>query len=452
MIFRQNVPRRPGGMRRLIVVAVVAVVGALVAPAEIAAATTPLYRVDDLGVLVGDTSSTAMGINASSQVVGWSAGPTGTRAFVYTDGIGMTSLPGPAGRPNGVARDINDLGVVVGSASTGGTDIGRAVRWTNGVAQDLGTLGTGLFSEARSIDGSGTSVGFSYTNGGGLSGVHAFKSSSKGLTDLTPTSDTAYAEGINASGQIAGSRNSRAFQWTGGAFMDLGVPTGFLYSYGFAINDSGQVAGHVVSGSGNSARIFRYSNGAGMVILGGVGQHNQAFGINAAGDVVGVGRPASASFVRAFLYTDASGMVDLNTLIDPSSGWVLLGAGAINDAGQIAAWGSNQITGARHALRLTPGTATGDTTPPAVQFETPADGATVVATVDVRIVASDDVSIAQVSFLVDGATRCVTTTSSVLMCQWRTTKVPIGTHTLTAVAVDSSGNRSSRGITVIVQR
>lgn len=417
-----------------------------------AAATTPPYRVDDLGALTGDWSSTAMGINAAGQVVGWSAGPTGTRAFVYTDGVGMTPLAGPPGRPNSVARDINDLGVVVGSASTGGTDIGRAVRWTNGVAQDLGTLGIGLFSEAKSINASGTSVGFSYTNGGGLSGVHAFQTNSKGLTDLTPTTDTAYAEGINASGQIAGSRNSRAFRWTGGVFTDLGVPAGFGYSYGYSINDSGQVAGHVSSATGNSQQIFRYTDGAGMVILGGVGQRNQAFGINGAGDVVGAGRPASATFVRAFLFTDAIGMVDLNTLIDPASGWVLLGAGAINDAGQIAAWGSNQITGVHHALRLTPGTASGDTTPPTAQFETPVDGATVAATVDVRIVAFDDVAIAEVSFLVDGATRCLTTTSSVLVCGWRTAKIPIGTHTLTAVAVDSSGNRSNRTITVTVRR
>ena len=295
-------------------------------------------------------------------------------------------------------------------------------------------------------------MGFSYTNGGGLSGIHAFQTGSKGLTDLTPATDTAYAEGINAFGQIAGSRNSRAFNLTSGVFTDLGVPTGFLYSYGFAINDSGQVAGHVVSGSGNSAKIFRYSNGAGMLILGGVGQNNQAFGINGARDVVGVGRPETALFARAFLSRDAGAMVDLNTLIDPASGWVLLGAGAINDAGQIAAWGSNQITGARHALRLTPTTGSADTTPPSVRIETPADGAMVGAIVDVRIVASDDVGIAEVTFLVDASTRCVTTISSTLVCQWRTTKVPIGLHTLMAVARDGSGNQASQTISVTVQR
>jgi probable HAF family extracellular repeat protein len=452
MIFRTNASGRPGGVRRSVAVIAIATVGGLVVPAQISSAETFSYRVDDLGTLTGDTGSTGLGINAGGQVVGWSVGPTGTHAFVFTDGVGMTPLAGPAGRPNTVARDINDLGVVVGSASTGGTDIGHAVRWTNGVAQDLGTLGTGLFSETKSINASGTSVGYSYTNGGGLSGVHAFQTGGKGLIDLTPTADTANAESINASGQIAGSRNGRAFRLAGGVFTDLGVPVGFLRSYGFAINDSGQVAGHVVSPTGSSQQIFRYTTGAGMVVLGGVGNQNQAFGINGAGDVVGVGRPASALFVRAFVFTDEGGMVDLNTLIDPASGWLVLGAGAINDAGQIAAWGSNQVTGARHALRLTPDTASGDTTPPTVRFETPADGAIVAATVDVSIVALDDVAISQVSLIVDGVTKCSTTTSSRLVCPWRTAKTPIGLHTLTAVAVDSSGNRSSQAITVTVRR
>ena len=46
----------------------------------------------------------------------------------------------------------------------------------------------------------------------------------------------------------------------------------------------------------------------------------------------------------------------------------------------------------------------------------------------------------------------MTTTSSTLVCQWRTTKVPIGLHTLKAVARDGSGNQAIQTITVTVQR
>ena len=45
-------------------------------------------------------------------------------------------------------------------------------------------------------------------------------------------------------------------------------------------------------------------------------------------------------------------MVDLNTLIDPLSGWELLDAADINDAGQIT--GQGLIGGEYHAYLLTP--------------------------------------------------------------------------------------------------
>jgi len=202
------------------------------------------------------------------------------------------------------------------------------------------------------VNAAGVTVGHSYTDGGSLLGIHAFRYDvASGLFDLTPATDSAVAEGINDAGQVAGSRNGRAFRLTGTTLTDLGVAAGFASSFGAAINSSGQVAGHVTSSSGNSEQIFRYTDGAGMVILGGYGEWNRAFGINTAGDVVGWGQPVLGS-QQGFLYTDAGGMQGLNALVDPAAGWFVLGAGAINDVGQIAAWASG-ATG-QHAVRLTP--------------------------------------------------------------------------------------------------
>ena len=340
--------------RSLVWIAVVGLVagaaGAFPMPAQ--SSMTAPYVVEDLGVLPGDYASAAMGINRFGDVVGWSMGPAGTRAFLYSDAAGMTALPAPADRPVTTARSVNDSRTVIGTASIGGSDSGHAVRWQAGAVQDLGTLANGNYSEGRGVNSTGVIVGTSHTDGGGLLGIHAFRfTDAAGIVDLTPTSDNAHAEGINDSGQVTGWRNGRAFLLTGTTFTDLGVASGFANSFGYAINSSGQVAGHVISATGNSEQIFRYTNGA-MVILGGLGEENRAYGIDTAGDVVGRGRPVLDGLRQGFLYTDANGMQGLNQLIDPVSGWFILGAGGINDARQIAGWASG-ATG-QHAVRLTP--------------------------------------------------------------------------------------------------
>jgi probable HAF family extracellular repeat protein len=350
--------------RSLLPVIVVALVAtamvSVTAPTR--AATAPRYTVQDLGTLPGDYSSTAMGINANGDVVGWSAGPTGPRAFLYTNATGMTALAAPSGRPVTTARAVNGNGTVVGNAATSGSDIGHAIRWQAGVPRDLGTLGVGDFSDARGVNSTGVAVGQSRTDGGGLLAVHAFRfTDASGMVDLTPTADDAHAEGINDAGQIVGWREGRAFRLTGTTFTDLGVASGFAASFAYAINSSGQVAGHVISGTGNSEQIFRYTNGT-MVILGGLGEFNRALGINTAGDVVGYGLPV-LGLRQGFVYTDANGMQGLNQLIDSTSGWYILGAGGINDAGQIAGWASGPA--GQRAVRLTPGAVPTPTPPSA---------------------------------------------------------------------------------------
>lgn len=313
------------------------------------------YLVEDLGKLSGDTSSVAFAINANGDVVGWSVGPNGTRAFVYTNLREMVALPGLPDRPRTLARDINDAGDIVGSANSGGVDLGHAVFWAGGsvhAIHDLGTLGTGAFSEAWGINNFGQIVGTSYING---SRVHGFLyTAATGLRDLTPDSDTGAALDINDTGQVTGYKTAfggyHAFRWDG-EFVDLGVLPDFAHSFGSAINASGRVAGNVTSASGNTERLFRFTDGTGLQDLGGTGEHNASFGINALGQVVGC---RGQRVQRALRYTDEAGLQDLNTLIDPSMGWVLLCAYDINDAGQIAGYAFNNNTGLTHAVRLQP--------------------------------------------------------------------------------------------------
>jgi probable HAF family extracellular repeat protein len=315
------------------------------------------YVVQDLGVLPGHSSSVALGINQKGDVVGWSMGANGAFAFIYTDANGIVQLPGLPDRPRAIARDLNDLGDVVGTANAGGVDIGHAVLWTNGAIRDLGTLGTGSYSEGWGVNNNGQVVGSSYTNGGSFVGVHGFLyTQARGMVDLTPNSDTGSALDINDAGQVTGYKtaaggNYHAFRWKEGTFADLGVLPGFAHSFGWAINAVGQVTGNSTSASGNSEQLFRSIAGGGLQNLGGTGEHNVAWGLNASGDVVGT---RGFRQPRAVLYTDAGGLRDLGTLIDPSLGWVLLGAHDINDAGQIVGYAFNNFTGQTHAVRLQP--------------------------------------------------------------------------------------------------
>src|SRR4029077_13463323 len=63
------------------------------------------YIVQDLGMLPGDSSSVAWAINENGDVVGWSMGLNGTRAFAFTTAGGMVALPGLPDKPRTVARD-----------------------------------------------------------------------------------------------------------------------------------------------------------------------------------------------------------------------------------------------------------------------------------------------------------------------------------------------------------
>jgi YD repeat-containing protein len=92
-----------------------------------------------------------------------------------------------------------------------------------------------------------------------------------------------------------------------------------------------------------------------------------------------------------------------------------------------------------------------DTTAPTVSITSPAGGQTVQGTVTVSASASDNVGVAGVQFRLDGADLGAEDSAAPYSASWNTTGAGNGSHTLTAVARDAAGNRtSSAPVTVTV--
>lgn len=97
----------------------------------------------------------------------------------------------------------------------------------------------------------------------------------------------------------------------------------------------------------------------------------------------------------------------------------------------------------------TPGSASGDSTPPTVSITSPTNGSIVKRNnrLTIRAIASDNVKVTKVEFYVDNNLRCTDNTAS-YTCKWR---VPSGrniTYTILAKAYDAAGNSATATIKV----
>ena len=157
---------------------------------------------------------------------------------------------------------------------------------------------------------------------------------------------------INGAGQVAGTLNGRAVLWTpGGGTQDLGT-LGGPSSRGYAINESGHVAGSSTTATG-ATHAFLWTPGQGMRDLGTLpgGASSIARGMNDRGEVVGESTRPRADpldprmpLTHAFRWTLFLGMEDLGTL-----GGATSVAYAISPSGAIVG-SSLTATGPEHAF------------------------------------------------------------------------------------------------------
>jgi probable HAF family extracellular repeat protein len=177
-----------------------------------------------------------------------------------------------------------------------------------------------------------------------------------------------YGYGINDAGQVAGDSDSdtsggvfHAFRYSGtpssgGVMADLGTLPGGTASSGLAINAAGQVAGVSATSGDAASHAFRYTgtpgSGGAMVSLFTLGGASSVgYGINAAGQVAGYSLITGDAAAHAFRTAPNAAINPVTDDLGTLGGIESLGY-AINDAGQVT--GDFQTTdGDIHAFRYT---------------------------------------------------------------------------------------------------
>jgi probable HAF family extracellular repeat protein len=314
------------------------------------------YTITDLGVLAGGNYTQPAGLNQHGAVVGSAnSANSATHAFLWTSAEGLRDLGALGGlTAESAANGINNSNQVVGFSFLANNSSARAFLWTSSAGmKSLGTLG-GNSSSAMGINDAGQVVGSSYTTKNSSTEHPFLWTAAGGMEDLgTLGGNSAEAWAINSSGAVVGYSyladgvTYHAFLWTpAGGMQDLGT-LGGSNSFAAAINDKNQVVGYADPPSGNETA-FIWDESRGMRSIG-AGPGASAGGINEASQVVG---SFGSLPPGALLWTATEHAQALVNLIPPNSGWTLNDAGAINQSGQIIAFGL--IGNEQHGALLTP--------------------------------------------------------------------------------------------------
>jgi probable HAF family extracellular repeat protein len=288
----------------------------------------------DLGTL-GGSSSWATDVNESDKVIMISSLPGDTDAHIalYSHG----HLRDISEEYNLVTTDyvawanaINNRGEIAIN-----DPIGRAAVLNHG--QVLG-LGIGTYSTILAINNPGKLVG--YWNINGLPRAFSYYRGELVLLGPSSTKSISSATAINNSGVIVGLSSVSFAVPVQGWIYQNGVttylaPFGYVESTASDVNNWGDVVGSYYDGTMFHA--FLYQGGT----FTSIGDRTNAFAINDFDQIVGemtFNIPPNQSVTHAFLYENGT-ITDLNSLIDPSLGWELVEAFAINNRGSIVGVG-----------------------------------------------------------------------------------------------------------------
>jgi probable HAF family extracellular repeat protein len=304
----------------------------------------------DLGTF-GGQNSTAYGVNAKAQSVGWAETGTtdpygedfcgfGAHAiclpFIWRFGL-MTSLPTLGGK-SGAAYMINSRGQAAGVSENARWDPAcpppqryqfKPVLWTDGSVQELPTVAGDQDGIAFTVNDNGQVVGasgmctaFNPITLNSLQPLHALLWENGRPTDLGNLGGTGHGGGISASsinnqGQVVGSsdlpgdKSFHAFLWTRNRGMqDLGTLSGDVSSAAIAINDAGDAVGASVDDQFNP-RAFIVHNGVMSDLNKFIPADSELYlwtacSINSRGEIIGIASTSNGD-IHAYLATPVNG-------------------------------------------------------------------------------------------------------------------------------------------------
>jgi len=316
-------------------------------------------------------------------------------------------LPTLGGRNCG-AYAINNAGQVAGCSVRADDGLPRVVRWTSGIAEDLGDADVGTESRAYAINALGQLAGYiknstlgkraSIWTGTQLSILGSSESEAHGINDAGQVSGYmiipgvgnhaviwaggsvvdlgafgpygSSASGINNSGQVVGLSNvphrvqpgriiNHAVWWAGGGATDL-TPLQQYTSVAYAISDAGVAVGYVSPRSSAFPQAAMWKGGRPHTIALAYPTghyYSQAYAVNAKGQAVGMSYHVDGGGGAALW--DGRDAIDLNDVLDPAlkaAGWVLTDAQGINDNGWIVGNAFNVQTSRGQPFILVPRT------------------------------------------------------------------------------------------------
>lgn len=238
----------------------------------------------------------------------------------------FSALEAQPGQGYSTASGLNDLGQVIGRSSNGGS-----VLWDHGIALDL-SYGGSFYAVGINNAGqvTGTSSSFGSQNSAiwqdgrltDLGSLYGFNGAGSGFA-------------INNSGQVAGESGPafgarHATLWNGSSIVDLGTlggPISYSYSAGYGINDAGHVVGKSFTDQYfEHAALWKDGNAIDLGTLG--GGNSVAYGINNADQVVG--SAGTQNFTNHAVLWQNGQVIDLTIGLDGGSI-----AYAINNRGQV---------------------------------------------------------------------------------------------------------------------